>query len=148
MITFEKAMECAKKELAACVYQSETSPYPGVVAINNGRAEWLSRLIQAAEGAEKLQKELTAAKQKISVETPLGRLEACVGGDPEGYPEIFTYLVRKDGVEVDLVACEVNIEKDEARAYLYGDTRTESWTKHHAWPKSEINIDMKQGEMK
>ena len=135
MMSFEDAIAHAKRELNGATYQAETSPYPGIVAINNVRAEWLSRLIHAAEGAEKLQNELTAAKQKISVETPLGRLEACVGGDPESYPEIFTYLVRKDGVEIDLVACEVNIEKDEAGAYLYGDTKTESWTKNHAWSK-------------
>ena len=142
MMTLEEAIAHAKRELSGATYQAETSPYPGIVAINNVRAEWLSRLIQAAEGTEKLQNELTDAKQKISVETPLGRLEACIGGDPESYPEIFTYLVRKDGVEIDLVACEVNIEKDEAGAYLYGDTKTESWTKHHAWSKDEINIDM------
>lgn len=142
MMSFEDAIAHAKRELNGATYQAETSPYPGIVVMNNVRAEWLSQLIAAAERAKKVEAELRECRGKISVETSLGRLEACVGGDPESYPEIFTYLVRKDGVEIDLVACEVNIEKDEAGAYLYGDTKTESWTKHHAWSKDEINIDM------
>ena len=86
----------------------------------------------------------SAKEQKISLETPLGRLEACVGGDPVAYPEIFTYLVRPDGVEIDLVACDVNLEEQAAKAYLYGDTSTEEWTRRHCWSKAEINIDFDQ----
>lgn len=63
--------------------------------------------------------------EKISVNTPLGILTACIGGDPECYPEIFVYLQREDGIEVDLVAADVNLEKRTANAYLYGDTSTD-----------------------
>ncbi len=33
--------------------------------------------------------------EKISVNTPIGVLTACVGGDPECYPEIFIRKRRK-----------------------------------------------------
>lgn len=80
------------------------------------------------------------AENKISVETPLGVLEATVGGDPHDYPEIFTYLVRPDGVEMDLVAVEVKNEGKFARAYLYGDTATDQYTRTHDWTEAELNI--------
>lgn len=88
-----------------------------------------------------LQENQVAPREKIAVETPLGRLEACIGGDPENYPVIYTYIVRPDGVEIDLVACEVKIEEDVAQAYLYGDTQTEQWTRSHQWTKDAINIE-------
>ena len=141
MMSFEEAVAHAKRELCGATHQAETSPYPGIVAINNVRAEWLSRLIAAAERAEKLEDELRKRQEKISVETPLGRLEAVLGWDHEAYPEIYTQLVRKDGVEIDLVACTVDVEKAEANAYLYADTSTDCWTKRHTWTKEEINIE-------
>ena len=82
------------------------------------------------------------AEGKISVQTPLGKLTACIGGDPASYPEIFTYIVRKDGVEVDLVACEVKLEEEIAKAYLYGNTYTEEWTRSYQWSKEEINVEV------
>lgn len=78
--------------------------------------------------------------EKISVSTPIGILTACIGGDPESYPEIFVYIEREDGVEIDLVAAEVDVETKNAKAYLYGDTSTEGYTRHHVWSESEINI--------
>jgi len=78
-----------------------------------------------------------ARENKIAVETSLGRLEACIGGDP-AYPEIFTYLVLPDGEEMDLVACEVKGEEEEAKAYLYGDPMTDQWTRSHRWTKNDI----------
>ncbi len=80
--------------------------------------------------------------EKISVQTPLGILTACIGGDSECYPEIFIYIERPDGVEIDLVAADVDIETKRARAYLYGDTSTESYTRHHVWSEDEININV------
>lgn len=47
--------------------------------------------------------------QKIVVDTPLGKLCAIVGGDPKNYPEIFVYIERDDGIEIDLVAAGVDI---------------------------------------
>ena len=140
MITLEDALNQARKELGMAVYQGETSPYPGIAAINNDRAEWLSRLIAEAERSAALQEELQAAREKISVETPLGRLEAVVGWDYEACPEIYVQIAREDGEEIDLVACAVDVEKEEANACLYGDTRTDSWTERHTWSKDEINI--------
>lgn len=83
--------------------------------------------------------------EKISVNTPLGVLTACIGGDPKFYPEIFVYLQREDGVEIDLVAADVNLENKTANAYLYGDTSTESYTRHHTWTENEINVDCDSG---
>lgn len=82
------------------------------------------------------------AENKISVETPLGVLEATIGGDPHCYPEIFTYLVRPDGVEIDLVAVEVKKDEQFARAYLYSDTMVEQYTHTHDWSKEEINVEV------
>lgn len=141
MMSFEEAVAYAKRELSGATYQAETSPYPGIVAINNVRTEWLSQLIAAAERAKKLEDELRECRGKISVETPLGRLEAVLGWDREAYPEIYTQIVRKDGAEIDLVACTVDVEKAEANAYLYTDTSTDCWTHRHAWSKDEINVN-------
>lgn len=92
---------------------------------------------------EKKVKECEAilAASKISVSTPMGVLEACIGGDPD-YPEIFTYIRRPDEVEIDLVAVEVKTEENIARAYLYGDTMTDSYTKTHDWSAEEINVEV------
>lgn len=86
----------------------------------------------------------TESGNAISVDTSFGRLEACVGGDPGDYPEIFTYLVRPDGVEIDLVAVGVKDKLPEClvRAYLYGNTATEEYTRTHDWTASEINISV------
>lgn len=99
-----------------------------------GEPELYELVLQAAE--KKL------AEGKISVQTPLGTLTACIGGAPESYPVIFTYIVRKDGVEIDLTACEVQLEDEIAKAYLYGDTYTEEWTRSYQWSKDEINVEV------
>lgn len=87
------------------------------------------------------QLEAKIAEGKISVETPLGTLEACIGGDRD-YPEIFTYLCRPDGIEIDLVAVEVKKEENFARGYLYGDTTTDSYTKTFDWSADDINVEV------
>lgn len=78
-------------------------------------------------------------EKKIFTNTPLGKLCACVGGDPD-YPEIFVYIERPDGIEIDLVAAEVKVEDKAAFAYLYGDTSTDQWTNKHIWTDSDIAI--------
>lgn len=78
--------------------------------------------------------------KKLSVETPLGKLCAAIGNDPENYPEIYIYIEREDGQEIDLVATEVNLDKNAAVAYLYGNTSTDEWTKSHTWSAEEIGI--------
>lgn len=80
--------------------------------------------------------------KKISVSTPIGKLTACIDGDPKNYPGIFVYLKRPDGVEIDLVAAEVDVETHNTRAYLYGDTSTDSYTRRYTWSESDINISV------
>ena len=88
-----------------------------------------------------LEKKLAEKQQKISLETQLGTLEACLGGDPKYYPEIFVYIRRPDGIEIDLVAVEVK-EEGFARGYLYTDTRTEEYTKTIDWTADDINVEL------
>lgn len=77
---------------------------------------------------------------KISIQTPLGKLTAVIGGDPD-YPEIFIYLERPDGIEIDLTAVSTDGTDDQLTAYLYGDTSTDSYTREHKWSKEELNIE-------
>lgn len=99
-----------------------------------GEPELYELVLQAAE--KKL------AENKISVETPLGTLEATIGGDPASYPEIFTYIRRPDGVEIDLVAVEMKKDKMFVRGYLYGDTKTDQYTETHDWSQADINVEV------
>ena len=78
-------------------------------------------------------------ENKARVKTPLGTLVAEVGGDPD-YPEIFVYLEREDGMQIDLTAVSTNGKDDEIKAYLYADTRTDSYTHSHKWTKEELYI--------
>lgn len=83
--------------------------------------------------------EKETAESKCSVDTPLGKLSAVVGGDPS-YPEIYTYIEREDGIEIDLVACEVKPEENIIKGYLYGDTGRDEYTHTHVWTADEINV--------
>lgn len=80
-------------------------------------------------------------RQTISVPTPFGELTAEIGGNPENYPEIFVYLKRKDGAEIDFVCVSTDKENNEMDAFLYGDTSTDCWTKKHVWTEEELNIE-------
>lgn len=79
-------------------------------------------------------------RQIISVPTPFGELTAEIGGDSENYPEIFVYLKRKDGIEIDFVCVSTDKENNEMDAFLYGDTSQYEWTKKYIWTEKEINI--------
>jgi hypothetical protein len=81
-----------------------------------------------------------AEPNTISIQTPLGKLTAVIGGDPD-YPTIYTYLERPDGVEIDLVAVSTDGHDDKLTGYLYGDTSTECYTRTHTWYKDELNIE-------
>lgn len=148
MIDFSTALERAKEELSVAQYAAELGSTPGLRAIGRQREEMLRLLIAAAERAEPLErmvKELEgelSSKNKLSVETLLGRLEAQIDSDPN-YPAIYIYLVRKDGNEIDLALCEVPKDENAPRAiaYLHGDTTTDQWTKNHTWSQDEINVD-------
>lgn len=78
--------------------------------------------------------------KEISIQTPLGKLTAVIGNDPD-YPTIYTYLERPDGVEIDLVAVSTDGHDDKLTGYLYGDTATECYTRTHTWYKDELNIE-------
>lgn len=77
---------------------------------------------------------------KISVNTPWGELTAIIGGDPDDYPEIFVYIKRKDGGEIDLVCASMDKENNKMDAFLYGDTSTDCWTHKYSWSEDEIKI--------
>ena len=79
--------------------------------------------------------------KKISVNTPWGELTAEIGGSPTDYPEIFVYMKRKDGVEIDLVCASMDKRNNNMSAYLWGDTSTDCWTRKHSWSEDEINIE-------
>lgn len=79
----------------------------------------------------------------ISINTPLGKLTAVIGGDPD-YPTIYTYLERPDGVEIDLVAVSTDGHNDKLTGYLYGDTTTDCYTREYKWSKEELNIDYEE----
>lgn len=79
--------------------------------------------------------------KKVCVDTPLGKLCACVGEDQVNYPAIFVYIERLDRTEIDLVSAEVKPDLECVKAYLYGDTSTDQWTRNYRWSKEEINIE-------
>lgn len=78
----------------------------------------------------------------IEIDTPAGILCACVGGDPKGHPEFFMYIRREDGAEIDLVCVGVDVETQNVKAYLYGDTTTDTPTDDYFWTKEEIERDL------
>ena len=97
-------------------------------------------LDRAANEIERLQKLLS--EKKISVQVPLGEITAEIGGDPVEYPEVFVYLKRKDGIEIDLVAVAQNsINKEDVVAYLYSDTSRDCWEKSFTWHKESLLIE-------
>lgn len=70
-------------------------------------------------------------------ETPLGTLRAQVGGDPD-YPEIFTYLKRKDAEEIDVTAAEV--KDDGIKVFNYLDTLSDGYTDEYLLTKDELLV--------
>lgn len=79
--------------------------------------------------------------KKISVQTPWGKLTACIGGDGNDYQDIFVYMEREDGVEIDLVAVSLDVDKNELSGYVWEDTSTDEWTRKFTWSQEEINIE-------
>lgn len=83
-----------------------------------------------------------AYQKEICVNLPYGQLVACVGGDEKDYPEIFVFLRRPDGVEIDLtaVSCDVDNNPEIIKAYLWSDTHDEGWQKSHTWSINEFKV--------
>jgi len=72
--------------------------------------------------------------KEISVKLPYGELVACVGGDEQNYPEIFVFLRRPDGVEIDLTAVSMDNSENGSKvlqAYLWSDLYSEEWQRCH-----------------
>lgn len=77
--------------------------------------------------------------QKIEVKTPLGTLCAEVGGEPNDYPEIFVYLQRDDGVQIDLTCVSMRTEEpDMINAYLWEHPESDDWTRKHIWLRDDF----------
>lgn len=81
---------------------------------------------------------------QIKVPCKNGTLVAEAGGDP-GFPEIFTYLERPDGSQVDLIAAGADLPDQEdgshrggIHVYLYGDTERDDWTKRYLFTEKEL----------
>ena len=103
-------------------------------------------LDRAAEEIERLRREVDAFKSsdapnKIAVPAILGNLVAEVGEDPD-YPEIFIYLERKDGVQIDLVmAGPIDYSSTNIRAGLYTNTASDDYTKSFTWSEDALMIE-------
>lgn len=74
---------------------------------------------------------------KIVIKTSMGNLCAVSGGDYD-YPGICVYIERPDGVQIDLVAVDVENLSKIAAAYIYEDTEQEDWTKKFVWRAKDI----------
>lgn len=83
--------------------------------------------------------------KRIEIKTSLGVLCAEVGGDKE-YPEIFVYLQRGDGSEVDLVAVGTQRGKCEISAYLYTEPWIDDWTQKHTWTEEILMLEDQKAE--
>lgn len=82
----------------------------------------------------------STSRRGITVGLPYGELVATVGGDDKAYPEIFTFLRRPDGVEIDLVAvsCDAQNERDVLKAFLWSDVNSDSYEKSYEWNIEEF----------
>ena len=74
----------------------------------------------------------------LEVKTQFGTLCAEIGGDPQNYPEIFVYLRKDNGVEIDLCAVGTKKDSNELNAYLYANTLTDEWTNKHTWVQEDF----------
>lgn len=82
---------------------------------------------------------VTIKVQTISARTTkLGTIKATSLGDPD-YPEIFTFVQRPDGVEIDIAAIDANDER--IKHYLYGDTSSDAYTEERVFSADEINVE-------
>ena len=110
--------------------------------LKNSSGDNRELLERAAAEIERLQKELEAAN-KISVQTDAGKLVAEVGGDPD-YPEIFVYLEKPDGTEIDLaVVGQPSPESRDIRAGLYTDWTGETWeiSRTFTWSTDDLKVN-------
>ena len=68
---------------------------------------------------------LEERQTKLSIDTQFGKLSAAIGGEPSLYPEIFVYLERPDGVEIDLVAAGTEKDSNKMNAIPKGELSKE-----------------------
>jgi len=79
-------------------------------------------------------------KALIERKIPLGTLCVDVGGDEGLYTDIFIYLRRDDGVEIDLTAVSMGHANDYLTAFIYGDTTKDEYTEEHRFTKEDLSI--------
>ena len=83
-------------------------------------------------------------ENRLEVKTPFGTLCAEIGGDPINYPEIFLYIRKPDGIEIDLCCASADIENEQMNAFLYGYPYSDAWTKKYSWNKEDFEIDYEE----
>lgn len=78
--------------------------------------------------------------KELSVQLPFGELVAQVGEDEKIFPEIFLFLRRPDGIEIDLtmVGCDTVKKPDKLTAYLWADPNNEQYTSKHEWSFDDL----------
>lgn len=85
-----------------------------------------------------MQNRIEIMQNRIEINTVLGKLCAEINDNCD-WKEVFVYIERPDGVQIDLVAAEVLQEDRSASAYLYKDTSSDCYTNKHRWSEEEIN---------
>lgn len=80
--------------------------------------------------------------QEISIplKNDLGTLCAELGGDPD-HPEIFTYIERPDGIQVDVCAVSQNEHSDGVTILRWLDTSTDQYSDSAIISAESINIE-------
>ena len=129
--------------LIGCVRKDRIRDVGIVQALRNKPSRDNRKLLDAAaDEIEGLRAELESVS-KISVPASIGKLVAEIGGDPKDYPEIFVYLERKDGVQIDLaVVGQPKPESKDIRAGLYGDTTKDDWTDSYTWHREALEVEV------
>lgn len=113
----------------------------------------------SGQPAEKNNKvEVPSATKTATIEVPCtaGTLCAQIGGDPN-FPEIFTYLRRADGVEIDITAvcgdgiAPAGVSPDDfdgqkkndggLTVYLYKDTSRDEYSDNYRLSKAQLDIE-------
>ena len=74
---------------------------------------------------------------RVSVNTPCGELIAEVGAD-SAYPEIFLYIRRPDGREIDLACLASDAREGLFRLFQKAEPTSESWGNSTAWEFAEV----------
>lgn len=124
------------------------------IVLKNVTSNWLTK-VEVEWFRQRKIENINHWRNIIEVPCTAGTLCAEAGGDLD-YPEIFTYLRREGGGEIDICAVEgdgvvpegMTVEDFDGqkgcngglKAFLYSDTGREDWTDEHVFSKAELNI--------